>query len=806
MNYPLISEYINAVKAAEENFDQLRSLRPVLDDLGEPVMSSGNFAVVFKMKDEQTGKLHAVKCFLKNQEGRAEAYRMISEELEQVNSSFLTPFKYLENELFVDSKNSEETEFPVLLMDWVEGITLDRYVVKNKYDGFKLSCMVHNFYDLSTWLLSMPFAHGDLKPDNIIVTEDDSFVLIDYDGMYVPRMFGQEPREQGSPNYRIPLDYSDGLNNSFSKRIDDFAIIHILLTLRIYSIFPYLISEEKDFALFGVDVIHDVTKSSIFQNIITSGIDAQTCLIITLFQKLVIGGTLSKKDWMMIELKDPKENYIDLEESITNLDNIILAVNLAYSSMLYKDPARNEYSINEYSTIEKRVCLAVDIQEKLRKHEWPYDMNEFDISYSYLKPNGNEYREGIALDLGVYALRYLFGLVKYLAINKEIPQNVYGGGKDVFTLSYSEDKYESYLNDFVKTQKLCAKKYKYLYVFDIRNFFKSVNLSKLKDLYFDNCFSNVIWYDVLFSELLVNTKIQGLNPCSEVDFFLANLYLSPLDIKMAQINGIEYFRYDDDIRVYSNNKKLLDKLSLVIKSALFPLSLDLNTEKTKLIDTKDEQLELAKACFIWSSRLCFNLNDETYLLKGKNLAKIIENDLTTTYIFKLLKDLNEGAYDNEDFLYLHLDNMFYILKNVHKNATLYRVVSELIFDRGIENEQNMLVFSEILKRIIEVLKDDEVEAFVKYWIIRTYYCSDKYYYKQYTKKEEPWVGQHYWPRPCYNDQIIEILEHDFRKKGADTLLFHISDFVISYIDPTKLNEPEVRINDTNTYDSDDLPF
>ena len=65
MNYPLISEYINAVKAAEENFDQLRSLRPVLDDLGEPVMSSGNFAVVFKMKDEQTGKLHAVKCFLK---------------------------------------------------------------------------------------------------------------------------------------------------------------------------------------------------------------------------------------------------------------------------------------------------------------------------------------------------------------------------------------------------------------------------------------------------------------------------------------------------------------------------------------------------------------------------------------------------------------------------------------------------------------------------------------------------------------------------------------------------------------------
>ena len=87
MNYPLISEYVEAIKAAEDNFDQLKHLRPVLDDDGMPVMSGGNFAVVFKMKDEQTGKLHAVKCFLKEQEGRAEAYRQIAEELASRPSS-----------------------------------------------------------------------------------------------------------------------------------------------------------------------------------------------------------------------------------------------------------------------------------------------------------------------------------------------------------------------------------------------------------------------------------------------------------------------------------------------------------------------------------------------------------------------------------------------------------------------------------------------------------------------------------------------------------------------------------------------
>ena len=61
MNYPLITEYIESIKAAEDNFDQLKNLRPVLDNNGQPIMTGGNFAVVFKMKDVDTGKIHAVK-------------------------------------------------------------------------------------------------------------------------------------------------------------------------------------------------------------------------------------------------------------------------------------------------------------------------------------------------------------------------------------------------------------------------------------------------------------------------------------------------------------------------------------------------------------------------------------------------------------------------------------------------------------------------------------------------------------------------------------------------------------------------
>ena len=81
MNFPLISEYIDAIRLAEDNFDKLSNLRPVLDGNGNPIMSSGNFAVVFKMKEVNDGRYYAVKCFLKEQEGRNERYQEIADEL-----------------------------------------------------------------------------------------------------------------------------------------------------------------------------------------------------------------------------------------------------------------------------------------------------------------------------------------------------------------------------------------------------------------------------------------------------------------------------------------------------------------------------------------------------------------------------------------------------------------------------------------------------------------------------------------------------------------------------------------------------
>jgi serine/threonine protein kinase len=234
MNYPLISEYIEAIKSAEDNFQELTNLRPVLGDDGQPVMTSGNFAVVFKMKDIETGKFYALKCFTKEQVGRAEAYHQIADTLKDVDSPYLVSLRYLDKELFVDTDQTSETEFPVLLMDWVEGKTLDKYLRENIDDKYALEMLAYRFSQLAQWLIPQPFAHGDLKPDNILVREDGNLVLVDYDGMFVPAMRGQMARELGSPDFRHPQ------RNAFDQRIDDFPIMTILVSLLGISISPDL--------------------------------------------------------------------------------------------------------------------------------------------------------------------------------------------------------------------------------------------------------------------------------------------------------------------------------------------------------------------------------------------------------------------------------------------------------------------------------------------------------------------------------------------------------------------------------------
>ena len=351
MQYPLISEYLAAIRDAKENLDKLSNLVPVLDKYGEPYRSSGAFAVVFKMKDEQTGKYYALKCFTEEQEGRAEAYRQIAEELEYVDSSYITSVKYLEKELFVDS-NCENEEFPVLLMDWIEGETMETYIAANYTDTHAMSMLCYRFCKMAAWLRSQSFAHGDIKPDNIMVRPDGTLTLVDYDGMFVPAMKGQKSPTVGTKDFSHPLRTID----DFDETIDDFALASIALSLKAISLNPSLLDEygASDRLLFSAADYLDLSKSNTFTALQGLLADEEARTLMSIFLLASAKKNLSMCSFRLFGLQKPKEEEVwSTEVTDEDLENAVEdEFGVKYSKdwkRLLEAPTglKGEYSIRE---------------------------------------------------------------------------------------------------------------------------------------------------------------------------------------------------------------------------------------------------------------------------------------------------------------------------------------------------------------------------------------------------------------------------------------------------------------------------
>ena len=280
MQYPLISEYVKAIQYAGDNLEQLAYLTPVLDDHGEPYRSSGAFAVVFKMQDKSSGKYYALKCFTEEQQGRADAYRQIADELGMVDSPYIISVKYMEKELFVDSQ-CEEDEFPVLLMDWVEGETMEAYISANYHNQSAMSMLCYRFGKMAAWLRSQSFAHGDVKPDNIIIRPDGSLSLVDYDGMFVPTMKGCKSPTIGTKNFCHPLRTMD----DFDETIDDFSLASIALSLKAISMNSTLLDTygASDRLLFSEKDYRTPSNSKVISALQGLMCDKDFCTLYSLF-------------------------------------------------------------------------------------------------------------------------------------------------------------------------------------------------------------------------------------------------------------------------------------------------------------------------------------------------------------------------------------------------------------------------------------------------------------------------------------------------------------------------------------------
>ena len=230
--FPTGFQYQEAVQHPERCFSDpdLRSASFERMVMGLPKMISGNFASVFPMTSE-AGHQYAVKCFTREVPHQLQRYMLIDAYLSKLQPWWAADFQFIPDGIQV-----EASRYPILRMNWVNGLTLERWISDSINQPGAITGLALRFDDMIRHLAAAGMAHGDLQAGNLLVAANGALHLVDYDGMYVPGLDGLPAGEAGHPDYQPPgrclADYGPGM--------DRFSAWLISLSLRILAADPGL--------------------------------------------------------------------------------------------------------------------------------------------------------------------------------------------------------------------------------------------------------------------------------------------------------------------------------------------------------------------------------------------------------------------------------------------------------------------------------------------------------------------------------------------------------------------------------------
>lgn len=262
-NWPSARHFTEAIQCPSICFSEPLLMRtlPAVDRLGMPLVTSGQFAYVYKLNGDGSGNL-AVRCFRGYLKDRDQRYRAIQHHLRNQSLPFLSDVTYEPEGILVEGQR-----FPILFMKWIEGPTLDLYL--DQMIG-RPDVMLHlgqEWIRMVAALHDAGLAHGDLQHGNIIV-ERGRLRLVDHDGIFTPEMAGWNSSELGHQHYQHPR--RDEI--LFNAQLDNFSALVIYLSLISLAERPALWSRYHDEnLLFTKADFIDPDKSSLFAEIETLG-------------------------------------------------------------------------------------------------------------------------------------------------------------------------------------------------------------------------------------------------------------------------------------------------------------------------------------------------------------------------------------------------------------------------------------------------------------------------------------------------------------------------------------------------------
>jgi hypothetical protein len=201
-----------------------------------PIVTSGQFAYVYKLKSMNGDGDFAVRCFRGYLGDRDQRYRAIQEHVRSAPVPYLSEFRYAPEGIMVGSQR-----FPILFMKWIEGPTLDLYVSEMLERRDVLVHLAEEWLRVVSALQTSGMAHGDLQHGNVIV-EHGQLRLIDHDGIFVPAMNEWSACEVGHQHYQHPHRTA----HQFDANLDNFSALVIYLSLLSLAERPSLWQEYHD--------------------------------------------------------------------------------------------------------------------------------------------------------------------------------------------------------------------------------------------------------------------------------------------------------------------------------------------------------------------------------------------------------------------------------------------------------------------------------------------------------------------------------------------------------------------------------
>lgn len=211
-DWPQLDEYSISIQNPSSNLSdsELQRLKPRLNKMGLPLVYAGASACVYEMASHS--KRVAVRVFKHPVSNQRDRYRLIAEHLSAVLPTYMTSFEYHEKGIKVGSN-----WFPLLKMDWVSGKPLLNWIQDVAIEPSRLLRLAAKWRAMIGSLHGLGVAHGDIQQGNVLVSEQDSLTLVDYDCIYVPTMAGETSPERGHPNWNHPARSSSVFNASLDQ-------------------------------------------------------------------------------------------------------------------------------------------------------------------------------------------------------------------------------------------------------------------------------------------------------------------------------------------------------------------------------------------------------------------------------------------------------------------------------------------------------------------------------------------------------------------------------------------------------------